>query len=267
MESNKNSNILEDLKNNGIAKAPNFLNKEEVNTVRKILNFYAKPKAHPDTIFPVTNLSYLVKIAKLDFRKAYFAIKLRKISATKNLKQISDNFFMKNSKLKMIDGYLSKKSNKAILDWHCDQPFYEDQTKIAKPDERQLKFFIYLSRVYSNNGCMSYIPGSHKFVHEFKKLVYEKKIPFMKFKFLEEFKSWLNKKNNYLLLKNSFHNSDLLDNFIDQTKSVNENDNMNHYDYEMNEGDAIIFDENGFHRGSKLLHSDRLVLRYHFAKN
>ena len=36
------------------------------------------------------------------------------------------------------------------------------------------------------------------------------------------------------------------------------------FDYNMNAGDAIIFDENGIHKGSKTLESERLVLRYFF---
>ena len=60
MESNKNLNILENLAKSGIAKAPNFLNKGEIKTIKKILNFYAKPKAHPDTIFPTSNLMHLM---------------------------------------------------------------------------------------------------------------------------------------------------------------------------------------------------------------
>ena len=40
--------------------------------------------------------------------------------------------------------------------------------------------------------------------------------------------------------------------------------NNHEFDYSLKAGDAIIFNEGLVHKGSKLLHSDRMILRFHF---
>ena len=50
--------------------------------------------------------------------------------------------------------------------------------KFNNPDDFYLKFFIYLTDVSSNNGCMSYIPKSHKIGYEIRKAIYNKEISY-----------------------------------------------------------------------------------------
>ena len=40
-----------------------------------------------------------------------------------------------------------------------------------------------------------------------------------------------------------------------------------YFNKDMNPGDAIIFDENGIHKGSKILENERIVLRFLFSPN
>ena len=49
-------------------------------------------------------------------------------------------------------------------------------------------FFIYLTGVQSDNGCMCYIPKSHKIVYALKMGILEKKIEYQKFQFLKDFR-------------------------------------------------------------------------------
>ena len=113
---------------------------------------------------------------------------------------------------------------------------------------------------------MSYIPGSHNFVYHIKKLIYEKKIPYITIKYLKDLKIWLEDKNNFELIKKNLKNNKLLYEFLESLEPFNKKDDPVEFDYEMNPGDAIIFDENGFHKGTKTLFSDRMVLRYHYVR-
>ena len=53
--------------------------------------------------------------------------------------------------------------------------------KFNIPKKFFLKFFIYLTDVTRNNGCMSYIPESHKIGFEIRKAIYEKKINYQSY--------------------------------------------------------------------------------------
>ena len=262
---NLDNKLVNQINSHGIAKVRNFLDFDEIKDVKEILNFYKKPKSHPDTIFPVKTTNYLVKLLKLDVRKILFSLKLNQICKKKKLMELSDEFFKTSSKLNMIDGYYAKKSNANILEWHCDQPFFIDDKIENRHDNRSLKVFIYLTKVFKDNGCMSYIPGSQKFVYQIKKLIFEKKIPLIKLKFLSDLNSWLDNKYNFELIQKNIDN-EILNDFLKSINFLKKNKDTNQFDYEMNEGDAIIFDENGFHKGTKTLFTDRLVLRYHFSR-
>ena len=48
------------------------------------------------------------------------------------------------------------------------------------------------------------------------------------------------------------------------TEFVEKGTDTTKFDYNMKAGDAIIFDENGMHKGSKTLGNERMVLRYFF---
>ena len=166
----------------------------------------------------------------------------------------------------MVDGYCSPISNEEVLPWHCDQS-YSNQEKINKfkhPDDRQFKFFIYLTPVQSDNGCMCYIPQSHKIAYALKMGILEKKIHYQKFQYLKDFRKIISINSNYSYIKNFLKNQEILDRFLENTKFAENNLDTNLYDYDMEAGDAIIFDENGFHKGSKISKNERVVLRFFY---
>jgi len=54
------------------------------------------------------------------------------------------------------------------------------------------------------------------------------------------------------------------DRFLENIKFAENNLDTNLYDHDMEAGDAIIFDENGFHKGSKISKNERIVLRFFY---
>ena len=74
--------------------------------------------------------------------------------------------------------------------------------------------------------------------------------------------------NNYtinIMTNNNDYNltKEIKDKSITKIRSFNKKNDPVKLDYEMNVVDAIIFDQNDFHKNTKTLYSDRMVVRYH----
>ena len=63
------------------------------------------------------------------------------------------------------------------MPWHTDQAYSGkiDVSNFNNPDGFFLKIFIYLTDVGPDDGCMSYVQGSHKIGYAIRKAIYEKK--------------------------------------------------------------------------------------------
>ena len=195
-------------------------------------------------------------------------IKILKLARTKKLKLIADEIFGKKSYLNFIDGYYSPISDKPVLPWHTDQAYHgaEKKTKgFVNPDHLYLKIFIYLTDVNTNNGCMSYIPFSHKVGYAIRKGIFEKKIKYKPYFTLKEFRDFIKHEDNNSYIKDQIQNDDLIDKLLLKTEFIESGKDSNEFDYKMSAGDAIIFDEGGVHKGSKTLYSERMVLRYLYS--
>ena len=159
------TNFAKTIKENGIVKIKNFLTPEEIRRCSEIVKFYKAPKGDKNSFF-VTNIKvFFIKLLKLEINKLKHSYELLQLKKIKKLDEIAQNFFNKKTKLSFIDGYFSKIEKKDIIPWHTDQAYSGEkkvEVKFNNPDTFYLKFFIYLTKVSSNNGCMSYIPGSHK---------------------------------------------------------------------------------------------------------
>ena len=166
------------------------------------------------------------------------------------------------------NGYYSKKSEKEIIPWHVDQAYQGDEKKsknFVNPDHYFLKFFIYLTDVKSENGCTSYIPKSHKIAYALRKGIFKNKIEYQPYWSLQDFRKIISKKENITFLKNYLNDSNLIDDFLEKTKFIEENEEVHNFDFELPAGGAIIFDEGGVHKGSKTNTSDRIALRYLYS--
>ena len=121
----------------------------------------------------------------------------------KNLKQFAQAAF-NNKKvfLNFIDAYVSKKNKQNIIPWHTDQAYHGNLSpkNFVNHEKFFLKIFIYLTDVSSKNGCMSYIPGSHKIGFAIRKGIFEKKIEYQPYWNLIDLRNLVKKiKNIYLI--------------------------------------------------------------------
>ncbi len=82
---------------------------------------------------------------------------------------------------------------------------------------------------------------------------------------MKDLRNFITKKENLEYFNNYFNNSNVIKKFLDKTSFIEINPESNEFDFEMNPGDIIIFDEGGVHKGSKILFNDRRVLRYHYS--
>ena len=267
-----NINSIKELQKIGFVKVVNFLNLEEVEGLKNKISPYVSSKGDHIGHFSPNFTSKIIKILKLEFKKFSVSNYLTVLARKKKMKNFSNLYFENDSYLKMIDCYYTPISNKDILPWHNDIAYSRDSNQkvenyknFTDPKTVSLKFFIYLTKVGPNNGCTSFVPKSHIIVKFLSKLIYEKKISYEPYWDLKSLRLFLNHKNiqNYFL--EHFGNLDLLLEFLHTTKFIEENIDTYKFDFSMNPGDAIIFDEAGIHKGSKTTLNDRLVLRYHYS--
>tara|TARA_B100000941_G_C28416768_1_gene506538 strand:+ start:172 stop:975 length:804 start_codon:yes stop_codon:yes gene_type:complete len=263
-----NSELINKIKTDGIIRLENFLSKEELSDLKKIVKFYSAPKSSKNSYWPTNNKLLLYKILKLDFVKFKFSLKILNFEKNKKLKDIADKFYGSKSYLRFIDAYYSPVSNKNIIDWHTDQAYHGDKNpeKYVNPDHYFLKIFIYLTDVNPLNGCMSYIPGSHKIGYAIRKGIFEKKISYRPYWHLKDFRKLIMSEENKEYFQNYFKNQKyLLEKFLDITNNLTNQSSSHNFDYTLKAGSAIIFDEGGVHKGSKTLQQDRMVLRYIYS--
>tara|TARA_A100001011_G_scaffold374440_1_gene434937 strand:+ start:149 stop:955 length:807 start_codon:yes stop_codon:yes gene_type:complete len=264
-----NVNFLDTLKNDGIVKIPQFLNEVELSKIQKIVKQYSAVKGAHKSYFSTNYYQLILKIIKFDFKRFFQDITLLNLAKKKKLNYISDKIFNKRSYLKFIDGYFTPISNKDLLPWHTDQAYHGDEKnydEFVNPDHAHIKFFIYLTPVGPNNGCTSYIPKSHKIGYAIRKGIYEKVLEYSPYFTLTEFRNFISKPINLKYINNYLKDSNAVNNFLKNTEKLEQGNNLvSEFDFAMNSGDAIIFDEGGVHKGSKSLINDRLVLRYLYS--
>jgi ectoine hydroxylase-related dioxygenase (phytanoyl-CoA dioxygenase family) len=250
---------------NGIYKFKNFLTVEEVEIFKNLLSPYLKTKGHPETHFPVSTKAFFYKLLKFDFRKLFISLILQNLAKKKKLNYISNKIFKKQSYNNMIDCYFSKISNVNILPWHVDLAYGGKKdvsfSEICHPDAFSIKFFIYLTPVGPNNGCTSYIPESHKITYALRRGIKNNTLNYEPHWSLEQLLNFIKKNIQYF--EDYFKGTDILNNFIKNAEELNTL-NATNFDFFMEAGDAIIFDEGGVHKGSMPMLNDRAVIRYHF---
>lgn len=260
-----NNNFIDEIRENGIVKIKNFLSPDELTKLSNIVRFYKVPKGDKKSIFITSFKVLLIKLLKLDIKRILDTYELMKLSKNKNLDKIAKEFFNKQVKLAQIDGYYSKVSNKEILPWHTDKAYAEkkiSEEKFIHPEDISLKFFIYLTNVSPNNGCMSYIPKSHKIGYAIRSAIYNKEIPYHPYYHIKDFAEIIKINKNFFINKLG---SEMIENFLVETKIENSINTTNKFDYTAEAGSMIIFNEGGVHRGSKPSLNDRMVIRYFFS--
>ena len=270
MKEEKIQEISEGIKKSGAVAVNNILGEENLNTALVILDEVLKQRAIPGgprSVYPVKFSNVLVKILKLDFKHIRKAIILKKIAKDLKFEKIARKAFGKEVILEMIDSYYSEKSDKKIIDWHCDIADAASNPNINYEANRSaIKFFIYMSDVQSGNGCLAYIPYSHYVVKAVYQLISEKKINYEKFWKLKDLRSLVSRKSIKNLIVDLI-GENKLNIFLENSKFIDENEqDTSKFDFEMNKGSAVIFDEFGVHRGAMPSKNSRLVLRFFYRK-
>lgn len=167
-----------------------------------------------------------------------------------------------------IDHYWSPKSEKPVIQWHVDNAYSgrENIKNFVKPDQNAIKFFFYLSDVSSDNGCLSYIPKSHKIAYAIKEGIYKGNIEYQKYWTLSDFRKIILIKENYNYIK-KLVDENCITEFLNTSKLIlNGELDTKLFDHEVKKGGALIFDEAGAHRGSRTMLHDRMVLRFFYKK-
>jgi len=262
--------ISEIIKKSGAVAVNNILDEKNLKTALVTLDDVLNQRAvagKPISVYPVKFFNVLVKILKLDFKHIRKTIILKKIAKDLNFEKIAKKVFGKDVILEMIDSYYSEKSNKKIIDWHCDIADAASNPNINyDANKSTIKFFIYMSDVQSGNGCLAYIPYSHHIVKVVNKLISEKKINYEKFWKLKDLRSLVSKNSIKTLIIDQL-GKDKLNTFLENSKFIDENEeDTSKFDFEMNKGSAVIFDEFGVHRGAMPSKNSRLVLRLFYRK-
>ena len=263
----KHEDIIKNVKLNGFCKINNFLDDIDLNFLDKISKIYKCKKGNNFGKFAISNRSLLIKLIKFDLKKIYYSYVLRKISKKYEFKKLSNQILDTETDLTNIDTYFNDISLKPVLDWHCDlsNKSMVKKGKITNPDMVSIKFFFYLNDVYSENGCLSYIPGSHKIVKELGKLIFNKDIDYDYYWSLKALTDFVKKNHVRKKLEKNLTNNQVED-FLKKSDSILIENKNNLFDLSMKKGGLIIFDEYGVHRGSQIKYNPRKVLRFFYRK-
>ncbi len=276
----KINNISDEIKEKGVVAIDNFLENKDLETVLKIVK--EPKKGSMESYYPVYLSQYISKLIKFDFKKVNNSLFFKKIAKKLNFKEISETVFGAKAELQMIDCYHNKQSNEQILSWHNDigikdskninslKDFYSATkatfSKNQTGNARGIKFFIYLTDVKSDNGSLAVIPYSDKIVKSICSLITKKKIEPISFWSLKNLRNLVNQKIIQELLYEDIK-KEIIDNFLKNTNFIeNEIADTTQFDYQMNRGGAVIFDELSVHRGSAPKKTDRIVLRFVYKK-
>jgi hypothetical protein len=264
LQNNKNYNI-EEIKKNGVIKFEEFFNKNNLEYVEKILAKYKNKKDEKNSYFYRSKGKFLLnKLFNFQFESFLDCLKLIKLSKNLKLNNFSSEILGYPTKLYSIDSYFSKVSSEKVLDWHVDQAYSGDlkPARFLDPDHAALKYFVYLTDVSKNNGCLGYIPGSHKILYFLKLGILKNEIKYKPYWNLNDLVNII-QDNYYRKYLETKIKRELIDNFLKQTSFIfNDTKDTDQYDYNLKKGGALLFNEAGVHRAAETLKTDRLVVRF-----
>jgi len=271
-----NSNIVEDYSKKGFVVIKELVNTEEVKRYTEIAQRYDAqdstnsnisyfydyirffdPRVYP-SFFKWINLKYIFD--------CYFLISRSK---KKNWKSFISSFGIKNfNTTSRIDSYISRKNNESITEWHTDQAFggathpaeFFGGTKGFVPIKNINKLFLHITDVKYKNGSFSYLPFSHKINLAIRELINKGIIKYKPFLLLQDAIKLVDTEHKDKFLQ--ILEKEELEFFIDKGKKALENDEE--FIIECNAGDAVLFNDFGYHKGTAPEKSDRIIFRYFY---
>jgi hypothetical protein len=261
--------IINNVKLNGFYSIDDFLDSSDLFQIKKIILADSHSKFDNNDNYYLTGSKLSkVKLKKIiNIKYLFRSFFLNKIAKKYKFLNIAKGILGKNVYLDTIDGYVSKISSNPVLDWHVDQAYSgrTDVTEFSDPDHSSIKFFIYLTDVHSKNGCMGYIPLSHKIAYFLKKGILNKKIDYTPYWSLKDFRNKIIQKKTYEFISN-YIKKEKINDFLDKSNFIVNSEDTTNFDLPLKKGGIIIFDEAGVHRGSAPTVEDRVVCRFHYKR-
>ena len=167
-----------------------------------------------------------------------------------------------------IDSYISGKSNEDILEWHTDQAFggathpaeFFGTTSGIVPTNNINKLFLHITDVKYKNGAFSYIPFSHKVNLAIRELINKQVIKYKPFLLLQDAIKLvgIDHKDKFLQILSE----EEIENFVNNANRAILNDEE--FSIECKAGDAVLFNDFGYHKGTAPKLSDRIIFRYFY---
>ena len=208
--------------------------------------------------FKFINLRYLFD--------CYFLISKSKKNDWKSL-MASINYQKKNN-VSRIDSYISKKSEEDILEWHTDQAFggathppeFFGNASGTVPTRNVNKLFLHITDVKYKNGAFSYIPYSHKINLAIRELINTQIIKYKPFLLLQDAVNLVENehKNKFL---NILEKNEIETFLINAKKAISDDEE---FSLECKAGDAVLFNDFGYHKGTAPKLSKRIIFRYFY---
>tara|TARA_B100001093_G_scaffold496161_1_gene541473 strand:- start:10322 stop:11146 length:825 start_codon:yes stop_codon:yes gene_type:complete len=264
MELNK---IINKVQIDGFCVIENFLDTKDLELLERLTKNYSLEKGNNLGKYPIGYKSLIIKLIKFEFKKIYDTFLLKKFANKFNFENTSNKILKYNTELINIDTYFNDISSEPVLDWHCDLS-NKSSSKVAKiinPEMVSVKFFFYLTDVYTNNGCLSYIPGSHIIVKEVGRLIFSKEIDYEYYWSLKALTALIRRNDVRKKLEKNL-NPEVIENFLSNSDKILIQKKNDIFDLQAKKGGVVIFNEYGVHRGSKIEKEPRKIIRFFYRK-
>ena len=203
--------ISQEVKKNGFSLVEDWLTVEHQEKISEYIKKYKPQKGTNESLACTLNKEFIIEFLKLNFKKISLSLLLKDLAKKLQLKKIAEQIFDHDAQVIRTDFYYNKISNAPVLDWHCDNAYSgkENVKNFLHPDDFSIKFFFYLSDVYPDNGCLSYIPKSNIITYVLREAIYKKEIPYSPYWSLKDLRDQFKSENNVKFLNKKITKEDL----------------------------------------------------------
>tara|TARA_A100001035_G_scaffold279980_1_gene283341 strand:+ start:13231 stop:14106 length:876 start_codon:yes stop_codon:yes gene_type:complete len=250
--------LKKDLNKNGFCFIKNLIDESSINKIKQYV------------IENSSNKMQTFTIALFDKKSGQLDIKHKKsmelIKKIENIKYLSSNMKLvgNTASINRIDAYTSEICSNPILPWHNDRAFSGDKVIHNKVQNKlfSYKAFVYLTNSSISNGSLAFLPESHIISSSLRSLMRKDVISYEPFWSIGDFLKIVKRTNviNNLLNLGRFSKT-MLYKFINNVEFILMNPSTTKFDLPGREGDCVLFDERGFHRGGIPSDTKRIILR------
>jgi hypothetical protein len=262
------NDFVKKVQSQGIVNKNNWLSPDDIQIIENLIKKLKPLKGDEKSTYAINIKMVIKKIFKMNFSNIFKSLYFIRLSKKLRLKDIAQEILKSKARLIRIDHFWSPQSDDPVIQWHVDNAYSgrKDVKVFNEPDKQAIKFFFYLTDVSSDNGCLSYIPYSHKIAYALKEGIYKGDIQYQTYWTLSDFRKIILKEKNYNYIKKKVDNK-ILKEFLNTSENILYGKIDEHlFDHHIKRGGAVIFDEAGVHKGSKTKLNDRMVLRFFYQR-